>query len=367
MTSLRGDLVPAVSVVVSTFNRAHDLERTLPATLRQHLDAPYEVVVVDNASTDGTADVIRRLQARFPHLRAEYEASRGAACGRNRGIQASRAPIIAITDDDTEVTLDWLAQMLATFEKHPDIAYVGGRVLPQWSGRPPAWLTRAHWGPLAIVDYGHQRLSLGRDRPLCLLTANFGVRRTALDRVGLFEPAFRRCQDHELQLRMWTAGLTGLYDPALLAWTDVPEERLRKSYYRMWYRRNGIYHALMPSTALFDRPVAADEIISLWGVPAFVYRQIIRDWLRTAWSYACGREGAALRHETQLWYFLGYVRARVALYRRGRNPRFAADLWRFAGRILRRRSRPSIRRKRAVTRTPAVPRPDPTIVERQQA
>jgi glycosyltransferase involved in cell wall biosynthesis len=324
-------LDPELSVVVSTFNRAAHLERALRALLRQDVDRRrFEIVVVDNNSTDDTPEVVRRLQQGASNIRYELETAPGVSNGRNRGICVTRTPIVAITDDDVEVAADWLRRILECFSLNPHAAFVGGVVRPRWRSAPPRWIVPALDGPLGIVDYGDDPLTVGSERRLCLLTGNFAVRREALDRVGFFAPEFRRCQDHELQLRMWQAGLVGIYDPMLTACTDVPPERLRKSYHRMWYRRNGAYHALMPSEAMCDRPLAAEEkVVCLWGVPAFVFRQLVRRFFGAVTSYVAGREALALTHETRVWYFVAYIRARVARYRRSTDTGMAANLWRF--------------------------------------
>ena len=306
---------PEISVVISTHNRAAELEATLPALFKQDLDpARYEVIVVDNNSSDDTPDAIRRLGRAHPQLRAFREVRPGVSHGRNCGILNSRAALVAITDDDTEVAANWLSATLRSFSEHPTAAFVGGPVLPRWQTPPPAWLTKQHWGPLAVVDYGERRLILGKEHRLCLLTANFAVRKSALQRVGLFAPEFRRCQDYELQFRMWEAGYHGVYDPAMAAATTVPEERLAKSYHRMWYRRNAQYHAMMPAAALLDSVPGNKGIISWLDVPLFVFRQAAQETAAAVWSYVTGRTVKAFEHETHAWYLFSYARARVRRY-----------------------------------------------------
>jgi hypothetical protein len=140
------------------------------------------------------------------------------------------------------------------------------------------------------------------------------VRTSALQRVGLFAPEFRRCQDYELQFRMWEAGCYGVYDPAIAAATTVPEERLAKSYHRMWYRRNAQYHAMMPAAALLDRVPGNKGIISWLDVPLFVFRQAAHETAAAIWSYATGRTVKAFEHETHAWYLFSYARARMSRY-----------------------------------------------------
>jgi len=95
---------PDVSVVLSTYNRAHVLPRALDSLLDQdHDHARYEVIAVDNNSTDGTREHIESFSTRASNLRYVFEAKQGLSHARNAGILAARAPLIAFTDDDVRV------------------------------------------------------------------------------------------------------------------------------------------------------------------------------------------------------------------------------------------------------------------------
>ena len=160
---------PDVSVVLPTYNRAADLERALDSVLQQTADPrEYEVIVVDNNSTDGTAQVLDRLKARYPgRLRTVVERKQGVSHARNAGIAAALAPILAFFDDDVRVAPDWIETIIRVFRDNPDTEVVGGKVLPEWAAPPPGWLTPAHWSPLALQDFG--------DRPM-LMSANKSTR-----------------------------------------------------------------------------------------------------------------------------------------------------------------------------------------------
>ena len=145
---------PAVSVVLSTYNRRRSLEHAIAALLRQAAAPPYEILVVDNRSTDGTADLVSRLvrDSAGGRLSYLYEPRQGLSHARNAGIAGARAPVIAFTDDDVVVREDWVASIARAMDAYPQAEYAGGRVLPRWTSPPPRWLTRAHWSPLALQD-----------------------------------------------------------------------------------------------------------------------------------------------------------------------------------------------------------------------
>jgi cellulose synthase/poly-beta-1,6-N-acetylglucosamine synthase-like glycosyltransferase len=248
----------------------------------------YEVIVVDNNSSDPTADVVEEVARRADgRLRYGFEPRQGLSYGRNTGIALARGGIIALSDDDVRVSPDYVASIARVFADHPDVDYVGGRVLPNWLASPPPWLTTAHWSPLALQDYGTEEIIVGRERAVCLVGANLAFRRRVFDRVGLFTPALGRIkdgigstEDHDMQLRVWQAGMRGLYAPSIVSMADVTPDRLTRAYHRRWHRGHGRHCALM---RLRER-VPADQgpmseprdLVLLFGSPAFVYVDLVR-------------------------------------------------------------------------------------------
>jgi glycosyltransferase involved in cell wall biosynthesis len=313
-----------ISVVVSTHNRAALLPQALEALFAQDGAPPYEVIIVDNASTDGTGALLEALTLRYPRLRHAREPRPGVSHGRNLGIALARAPLIAFTDDDVRVSREWLATIAGVLSMHPEADWVGGRVLPRWSDPPPSWLTREHWAPLALLDYGNRPFRIDRHHRLCLLTASLAVRAEALHAVGGFSPDFARCVDHELLIRLWNTGRQGLYWPDLVVETEVPAERMTKAYHRMWHRRTGRLYAQIPPEDLFSDGDGspAESVVSLFGVPSFTYRELlreVRDWIGTV---VRGPASAAFHHEVRVRHLLQYVTRRYTLYtRQRRNPR----------------------------------------------
>ena len=119
---------PDVSVVFSTKNRADQLKDCLDYVDRLNSPRPWELVVVDNGSTDQTACVLSEYKARAPFpVRILYEGRAGKARAMNQALRASRGEIIALIDDDCYVAPDHIDRVLETF-KDPRIGFAGGRV-----------------------------------------------------------------------------------------------------------------------------------------------------------------------------------------------------------------------------------------------
>ncbi len=179
-----------LSVVVATRDRRDSLARCL-ASLRAQRVPPLEIVVVDDASTDGTADALAGWPGVVP-LRAN---GRGAAAARNAGIAAARGTIVAVTDDDCEVPDDWTCRLLAPFSDDAVVA-VGGPVAAAGDCGLPARLSQAITN--GLVE------SLGTDGVPLLTSNNVAYRVRALRAAGVFDEDFRGAgaEERELQWRL---------------------------------------------------------------------------------------------------------------------------------------------------------------------
>ena len=302
----------------------------------------FEVIVVDNNSTDDTAEVVRSFGSCEVPVRYIFEPLVGVSHGRNAGVRAARAQVIAFTDDDVRVEKGWVAVIRRTLLERPDVDCIGGKVLAHWSGSPPRWLDRRHWSPLAVLDYGDAVIEISARNPLCLLTANMAVRRSVFDRVGYFSPAFLRCQDHELQIRYWRAGGRELYVPDLVTVHEVPEQRLGKRYHREWHRTHGEFSALMRS----DESIGADSSLQsvpvssgvvLFGSPGYLYRELIQEVASWARASLLVRGSEAFAHANRIRFLRAYLRTRSAVTR-GERPSVVRHLMSLVSAVIRRPS-----------------------------
>jgi glycosyltransferase involved in cell wall biosynthesis len=301
-----------VTIIISTYNRREKVKGAIESVLSQQGEAvSYEVIVVDNNSRDGTREVVREYE-REAGVRYVFEERQGVSYARNAGIREARGEIIAFTDDDVRVTRGWVAAVKRAFDLHPDVDFIGGKVLPLWEAPPPPWMTRDHWMPLALLDYGDTPFYVDAGNPLCLITANLGVRRKAFEKVGLFAPELQRVgdgigsmEDHELLLRFYSARCLGLYVPEITVTAEVPAGRLEKAYHRRWHTGHGHFYAVMRSQEF--EPSSAARLLD---VPGYLYKQAIKDaagWLK---YFMLGKEARSLACEMRLRFFMGFFRKR---------------------------------------------------------
>jgi glycosyltransferase involved in cell wall biosynthesis len=135
------DSLPLVTAVICTHNREAYLDACIQSALNQTLPSDqYEVLVVDNASTDRTR-AISGSYADIPNFRYVYEEKVGLSHARNRGIAEARAPYVGFLDDDAQALENWLSGVVSAFqEPSPQPAWVGGPIELRWHAPAPGWM-----------------------------------------------------------------------------------------------------------------------------------------------------------------------------------------------------------------------------------
>jgi glycosyltransferase involved in cell wall biosynthesis len=188
-------------VVVPVYNGAD----TIGACLDSLLGLSYprdrlELLVVDNRSRDGTANVLRRYGDRIARLE---ESTRGPAAARNAGLRAARGDVVAFTDADCTVDPDWLGSIVAPLED-AGVGIAGGTI----RASPPAGNVER----FGEVIHDH-RQAIEVFEPPYAITMNWASRRSVLQELGGFDERFRRGEDVDLSYRMVQAGYTLAFAP----------------------------------------------------------------------------------------------------------------------------------------------------------
>jgi glucosyl-dolichyl phosphate glucuronosyltransferase len=223
-----------VTVAVITFNRSRYLRQTLAGLVRQEYPGDcWELLVIDNNSTDDTADAVASFMASTPSPRRVVEARPGLDHGRNRAIAEARGDVIALVDDDILVEPDWLTQLIAPFSSQGShsIGVVGGEVVPVFPDGLPAWLEGSH-APLRF------RRDAGPLPPgQAPMGANFAFPNWVFERFGNFDTDLDRQGsrlfgggDSNMIRRLRSAGLEAWFVPGARVLHQIPAGRLTLRY-----------------------------------------------------------------------------------------------------------------------------------------
>lgn len=274
---------PSVSIIVPTYNRVEQLKLCIGALLL--LDYPsFEIIVVDDGSTDDTASYVRSLGERVIGVTIAHG---GRSAARNAGIRAARGEIIAFTDDDCLVDLQWLRNLLVPF-CDTRVVGVSGAVI--------------YVGEEYVAARGERVVE---NRQACWpMTANVAYRADVLRQIGGFDETFERYEDKELALRVWMHGRVVPVPEAKVyhqkteggTWPDFSFAHSSSAWVRMKHMHDLRVDKNNPAPFLFGCILLPRKYIGLgWRSAAL---PILLLWLRSE----SRRERA--QYELRMWYFL---------------------------------------------------------------
>ena len=310
----------SATVLICSYNRASLLRDTLESLRQIRSARRWDIVVVDNNSTDETKQVVTQLAPFFPvPLLYLFEPRQGKSYALNTGLERSRGEVLVFTDDDVRVVPRWLDEACASLDVDPGLDYTGGPVRPLWGAPPPAWLDQTRsdlWGTLAILDYGTSPF-IFEARWRVPVGANRAVRRTLFERLGGFHPDLGRRgrallgqEQAEFFARGRAAGARGVYVPRMEVYHHVPASRLTKRYFRRWWFWKGVSRARVD--VLHQRTELGLDLRAvphIARVPRFIWGLLPRSAMNWMKALVVGDTQGAVRHEMHCAYVLGYVRA----------------------------------------------------------
>ncbi len=267
--------VGMVSVIICTYNRASILATVLEDLRLQVVDGTdWEVLVIDNNSSDHTRQIVEAFIPRSPvPTRYILESRQGKSFALNTGIAASAGDVLAFTDDDVRVDQNWVTAIATAFaQTQCDLAV--GRIRPIWPGARPAWYVTS--GPYSIMaiaggfDLGEQIIPTNRPP----FGANMAVRRTMIEQHGGFRAdlgpqgtAAGLGEDTEFGERLIRAGARCVYLPAAIVDHLVEARHCTKRYVQQWYFHFG-------RSAIQKKGRPAGRLV--FGVPPYLLRDALR-------------------------------------------------------------------------------------------
>jgi len=269
-----------ITVAICTWNRSALLKETLEQAAR--LSVPqgieWELLVVNNNSTDATDEVLASFKERLP-LRTVFEREPGLSNARNRAAREAAGHYILWTDDDVLVEEGWLKAYAEAFSEWPEAAVFGGNIEPWFAGEPPRWLPRV-WSRVASAyasrDLGQQAIPLSQE--VMPFGANFAVR-TEEQRNYLYDPhlgvrpdSIMGGEETTVIRSMLADGHTGRWVPRARVRHYIPEARQTIAYLRRYFTGYGEYCARHDD--------AEDAAPRLFGKPRWLWRQAFASELK---------------------------------------------------------------------------------------
>lgn len=252
-----------ISVVICTHNRADSLKRTLTSLTTQTLSPDdFEVLVVDNASTDHTAKVVDTF-SNLP-VRYVYEPTLGLSVARNTGWRSARGAYVAFLDDDAIPVPEWLAAIVHAATARPGVDIcLAGRSLVSVSQERPSWLgdrLMVYFGELDLGDHTH----ILNETPHFALGCNMTFPRAVLKKYGGFSPALGRIatqlrsgEEVLLQKQILATGGLIVYLPDALVYHHIDASRLT----RRWLLKRRFWEGV----SMIEVARLNTETVSLWN------------------------------------------------------------------------------------------------------
>ncbi|MCQ2311986.1 MAG: glycosyltransferase [Paludibacteraceae bacterium] len=181
-----------LSVIICTYNREKYLSETLRRLANNRYNGEWELLLIDNNSTDSTASICKDFATQYSAVPFRYlvETQQGLSYARNRGIKEAKGEWFVFLDDDAFVSENYLERLSLYIQQIPDMDAFGGRIYPLFEeGATPSWLSKWSASWLSAIDKGNNVCLFTKDYPI---GANMGFSKITADRCGLFNTSLGR-------------------------------------------------------------------------------------------------------------------------------------------------------------------------------
>jgi len=230
-----------LSIIICSYNRGNLIFSALESIRKQNFDKQlFELIVVDNNSTDNTVGIVKEFESRNPDMNFVYtvEMNQGLSFARNKGISIAKGEIVAFIDDDAIAHEDFAKNITHRFNEYKSYDALGGKVIPVYEiGEEPAWMSKYIERMVSKVDYGDKVKDFKKKYPV---GCNMAFRKHVFEKVGLFNTNLNlRSDDKYIFNKIAKANLKVLYAPDIVVWHNIEKERTTDRFIIRLSRLNG--------------------------------------------------------------------------------------------------------------------------------
>jgi len=278
-----------ISAVICSYNRARFIIAAVESIFNQDYDkSQYEVIVVDNNSTDNTVQLLQQYKDAHPSYNFSYyvERQQGVAYTRTRCAQEARGEIVAYLDDDSTAEPGWLSSLVSFYDEHPMCYSTGGRITPVFLTPVADWYSKYFFGLVGNFDQGPKTKELTGVRYPA--GANMSFRKKVFDEIGYFNTDLGRkgngllaTEEKDMYLRIRAAGHEVWYLPHVAVLHNVEANKFDKNYVRRHSKGIGGGERMMNKGNTGKLIMKFLEYVAKWGY-AIVYG--LGFLLRGQWS-----------------------------------------------------------------------------------
>ncbi len=283
-----------VTVAICTHNRAKDTGEAIESVLTQSFDKKeIEIVVIDNRSTDNTAQVVNGLMQRHgPRVRYILENKLGLSVARNRAIREANGEFILFLDDDALASSHWVQHIVDVFERDRAIGCVGGKIDPIWETGEPDWIPEEYRAVFTILDYSNGVKEM--PSPSIPYGANVAFRMSVFNHIKPFREDLGRVGNNLLSSEEseLIARLRARYKVYYTSYASVKHKIAKERTTKKWFLKRIFWQGVSDAVKRQDKSVLAvvkhairmlqaigTSLLSIFHFKRFI-RQVVKIYYR---------------------------------------------------------------------------------------
>ena len=310
-----------LTVLMATHNGA----RTLPAVLDAYctLDPPvggWNVVVVDNGSTDDTKQIITSFKSRLP-LTYIFEPTLGKSAALNTGLRKITGDLVVMTDDDALPKRDWLAQMRIAADSQPSFTIFGGAIVPHWEIPPPSWIFKQPQYLLTITDPTWEE---GPTPVTGVYGPNLAVRSEVIKAGYQFDTSlgpvgslYQMGEETDFVQRLAKVGFRAWHCKSAVVAHMIRRDQMKKKWMLRRAARYGSAHCQWE----YKEYSPPNRPVLLLGIPRYMIREILEQAIQVLGARLSKDSDSVFKERWQLHYLVGRAMGSRALYKvLGKSP-----------------------------------------------